>query len=106
MLCKKRPKAETPNLLRADENFVSNSQNICNAMNKYFVEVGEKSSANVLIDANNELVYKQFLGKRQSSNVLLTTDENEVLEINSGLNSLKSCDYIDIPTALFKDSKF
>ena len=107
MLRKRRPKAETPNLLRADENLVSNSQEICNAMNKHFVVIGKKLSAKVPIDANHEWMYKQFLGKRQSSSIVMqTTDDNEVIEIISGLNSSKSLGYIDIPTALFTESKF
>ena len=107
ILRNKRPKVDTLNLLRANENLVSNSQEICNAMNKHFVEVGEKLSAKVPVDANHESMYKQFLGKRQSSSIVLqTTNENEVIEIISGLNSSKSSGYIGIPTVLFKESKF
>ena len=67
---KRRPKAETQNLLRADENLVSNSQKIWNAMNKHLVEVGEKLSPEVPIDADHESMYKQFFGKRQSSSIV------------------------------------
>ena len=42
------------------KNLVSNLQKICNAMNKHFVELGEKLSAKVPIDANHESMYKQF----------------------------------------------
>ena len=45
ILRKRRPKAETSNQLRADENLVSNSLEICNAKYKHFIEVGEKLSA-------------------------------------------------------------
>ena len=58
------------------------------------------------IDADHESMYNQFLGKRLSSIVLQTIDENEVIEIISGLNSSKSSDYMDFPTALFEESKF
>ena len=103
-LRKRRPKAETPNLLRADENLVNNLQEICNAMNKHFVELGEKLSGKVPIDANQEPMYKQFLSKRQPSSIVLQTiNENEVIEIISGLNSSKSCGYVGILTALFKN---
>ena len=58
------------------------------------------------IDANHESMYKQFLGKRLSFIVLQTMNKNEVIEIISGRNSSKSPGYIDIPTVLFKESKF
>ena len=104
ILRKRRPKAETPNLLRADENLVNNLQEICSAMNKHFVELGEKLSGKVPIDANQEPMYKQFLSKRQPSSIVLQTiNENEVIEIISGLNSSKSCGYVGILTALFKN---
>ena len=68
--------------------------------------IGEKLSAKVPVDANHEWMYKQFLGKRQSSSIVLqTTDDNEVIKIISGLNSSKLLGYIDIPTALFTESK-
>ena len=59
------------------------------------------------IDANHKWIYKQFLGEQQSSSIVWqTTDDNEVIEIISGLNSSKSPGYIDSPTALFTESKF
>ena len=63
ILCKRKPKVETLNLLKADENLVSNSQEICNAMIKHFVEVDEKLSAKAVV-FNLILVQNQILNRK------------------------------------------
>ena len=56
---------------------------------------------------NNEQSLRSFLGKRQSSSIVSqTTDEHEIFKVIAGLNCRESTAYIDIPTALFKESKF
>ena len=55
----------------------------------------------------NKQSFRMFLEKRQSSFIVLqSTDEHKTTEIIAGLNCRKSAGYIDIPTALFKESKF
>ena len=55
---------------------------------------------------NDEQSFRRFLRKRQSSSIVLqSTDEHEIIEIIAGLYCRKSTGCIDIPTALFKESK-
>ena len=57
--------------------------------------------------AESDLHYKRFLGKQQPSSIVLhATNEHEVIEIIAGLDSNKSSGYVDIPTALTKESKY
>ena len=56
---------------------------------------------------NDEQSFRWFLGKRQSSSIVLQfTDKHEIIELIASLNCRKYPGYIDIPTALFKESKF
>ena len=103
LLHKSKPKAEMPRHLKVDDKTITNPLDICNAMNRHFVEIGEKLSTHVP-STTNDLNYKRYLKRRQSSSIVLqTTNEHEVLEIITGLNSCKSPGYIDIPTTLFKE---
>ena len=77
-----------------------------NEMNRHFVEIGEKLRSKVPV-AESNLHYKRFLGKRLPLSIVLhATNEHEVIEIIAGLNSNKSSGYIDISTALIKESKY
>ena len=106
LLHKCKPKAETPQQVIAHGKTITSPQEICNEMNRHFVEIGEKLSAKVPV-TKSDLHYKQFLGKRHPSSIALqATHEHEVIEIIAGLNSHKSSGFIDIPTALIKESKF
>ena len=74
-------------------------------MNKHFVTIGKKLSANV--KSTTKQGFKKFLGKRQMSSIVLRpTDEHGLIEILAGLSNSKSPGYIDIPVTLIKDSKF
>ena len=106
LLHKSKPKAEMPRLIKAHGKTITSPQEIYNEMNRHFVKIGEKLSAKVPV-AESDLHYKRFLGKRQSLFIVLhDTKEHEVIEIIAGLNSNKSSGYIDIPTALIKESKY
>ena len=107
LLRKHTPKAEMPQQLKVNKKTITNPLKICNEINKHFVEIGEKLSAKVPMLNNNEQSFRRFLAKWQSSSIVLqSTDEHEIIEIIAGLNCCKSTGYIDIPTALFKESKF
>ena len=106
-LRKHAPKAEMPQQLKVNKKTITNSLEICNEINKHFVEIGEKFSAKVPMLNNDEQSFRRFLGKRQSSSIVFqSTDEHEIIEIIADLNCSKFTGYIDIPTALFEESKF
>ena len=54
LLRKHTPKAEMPLQLEVNKKTITNSLEICNEMNKHFVEIGEKLSAKVPM-MNNHL---------------------------------------------------
>ena len=87
--------------LKVNKKAITNPLEIFNEINKHFVEIGEKLSAKVPILNNDEQLFRRFLGKRQSSSIVLqSTDEHEIIKIIAGLNCRKSTGYIDIPTTL------
>ena len=106
LLHRSEPKAEMLRLIKAHGKTVTSPQEICSKMNRHFVEIGEKLSAKVPV-AESDLHCKRFLGKRQPSSIVLhATNKHEVIEIIAGLNSNKLSGYIDIPTAVIKESKY
>ena len=101
-----KTKAEMPQKLKVNNTPIKNPQEICHEMNKYFVAIGEKLSATATI-ITNKLHHKRFLGKRQTSSIVLhPPPEYDLLEIIARINSHKSSGYIDIPTTLLKEFKF
>ena len=69
------------------------------------MKIGEKLSAT--LTTSNKLHYKNFLGKRQTTSIMLKpTDEYEIVRIIASLDNHKSSGYIDIPVTLIKESKF
>ena len=70
LLRKHTPKAEMPQKLKAKKT-ITNPSKICNEINTDFFEIGEKSSAKVPMLNNNEQSFRRFLGKRQSSSIVL-----------------------------------
>ena len=93
-----------PQQLKVNKKTITNPLEICDEINKHFVEIDEKLSAKVPMFNNDEQSFRRFLGKRQSSSIVLQSrDEQEII---AGLNCRKFTRYIDIPTALFKESKF
>ena len=98
-------KAEMPQKLILNNKTIKNPQEICDEINKYVVDVGEKLSAIVAMNTCN-VHHKKVLGKWQISSIVLQpTDEYELLKIKACLNSHKSSGYLDIPTTLLKESK-
>ena len=68
---KHSPKTEMPQQLKVNKKTISNPLEICNEKNKHFVEIGEKLSAKVPMLNNDEQSFRRFLGKRQSSSIVL-----------------------------------
>ena len=84
---------------------ITSPQIICDKTNDHFVKIGEKLSA--ILTTSNKLHYKNFLGKRQTSSIMLKPiDEYEIAGIIASLNNHKSSGYNDIPVTLIKESKF
>ena len=97
LLRKHTPKAEMPLQLKVYKKTITNPSKICNEINQHFVEIGEKLSAKVPTHNNDEQSFSRFLGKRQSSSIVLqSTDEHEIIEIIAGLICRKSAGYTDI----------
>ena len=87
-----------PQQLKVYKKTITNPSKICNEINKHLiVEIGEKLSAKVPLHNNDEQSFSRFLGKRQSSSIVLQfTDEHQIIEIIAGLICRKSSGYTDI----------
>ena len=91
--------------LQVEGRIITSPQIICDKINDHFVKIGEKLSATST--TSNKLHNKNFLGKRQTTSILLKpTDEYEIAGIIASLDNHKSSGYIDIPVTLIKESKF
>ena len=105
LLRKTKPKSSVPCTLQVEGRMITSPQIICDKINDHFVKIGEKLSAT--LTASNKLHYKNFLGKRQTTSIMLKpTDEYEIAGIIASLDNHKSSGYIDIPVTLIKESKF
>ena len=77
---------------------------ICNAINHYFANLGNKIAPPVLVKKED---YCCHLKKRQCKSFILNpSDDYEIIEATNGLNCHKSPGYIDEPPKLFRHAKF
>ena len=87
LLHNSKPKAKMPQQLKAHGKTITSTQEICDEMNRNFVEIGEKLSTEVPV-TESDIHYnsKRFLGKRHpSSTVLQATNAHEIIEIFAAL---------------------
>ena len=78
--------------------------NICNAINHYFANIGNRIAPPVLVKKED---YYCHLKKGQCKSIILNpSDDYEIIEAINGLNCHKSPGYIDIPVKLIKHAKF
>ena len=100
-----KPKSSVPCTLQVVGRMITSPQIICDKINDHFVKIGEK--LNATLTTSNKLHYKNFLGKRQTTSIMLKpTDEYEIAGNIASLDIHKSSGYIDIPVTLIKESKF
>ena len=107
-LGKTKPKTTLPKTIETDGKLITSPQNICNKINKQFVKIGEKLTANSRNSSFHQSKHHfTFLGKRNVSSIVLQpTNVYEIIEIISSLKDRKSPGYIDIPVRIIKESKF
>ena len=83
LIRKHTSRAEMPLKLKVNEKKISNPLESCDEINKHFVEIGEKLSAKVSMLYSAEQSFRKFLGKRQSSSIVLqSTDKHEIIDNN------------------------
>ena len=100
---KNKPTSTLPPTISVNRITIS-SQQICNKMNKHFVQIGKKLSFKT--NFHNNKIYIKFLGNRQLSSIFLRpTDEHKFFELIVDLNNRKPLCYIDISLILIKKSK-
>ena len=105
ILRKNRKSSATLPISLNDQGKVLHDPNkICNAINHYFANIGNKIAPPVLVKRED---YYCHLKKRQCKSIILNpSDDDEISEAINCLNSHESPGYIDVPVKLIKHAKF
>ena len=100
----RKSSATLPTSLNDQGKVLYDRNKMCNAINHYFANIGNKIAPPVLVKKED---YYCHLKKRQCNSIILNlSDDYEIIEAINGLNCHKSPGYIDVPVKLIKHAKF